>query len=90
MAKYSWPETPVLLSTDVKRLDGPEKVTGRAAAEAVAQMKFCLSFAETTSPLRVSSAPSAQAIVSQPRSGESGLHTTPIMHGEPPWTQTQQ
>ncbi len=30
MAKYSWPETPVLLGTAVKRLDGPAKVTGRA------------------------------------------------------------
>ena len=28
--KYAWPEKPVLLSTDVKRVDGPEKVTGRA------------------------------------------------------------
>jgi xanthine dehydrogenase YagR molybdenum-binding subunit len=30
VAKYSWPEKPVLLGTAVKRLDGPEKVTGRA------------------------------------------------------------
>ncbi|HJZ78675.1 MAG TPA: xanthine dehydrogenase family protein molybdopterin-binding subunit [Vicinamibacterales bacterium] len=30
MAKYSWPEKPALLSTPVKRLDGPDKVTGRA------------------------------------------------------------
>ena len=30
MARYSWPEKPVLLGTAVKRLDGPEKVTGRA------------------------------------------------------------
>ena len=30
MAKYSWPEKPTLLSTPVKRLDGPDKVTGRA------------------------------------------------------------
>ena len=30
MAKYSWPEKPSLLSTPVKRLDGPDKVTGRA------------------------------------------------------------
>ena len=30
MAKYSWPEKPTLLSTAVKRLDGPDKVTGRA------------------------------------------------------------
>jgi len=30
VAKYSWPEKPTLLSTAVKRLDGPEKVTGRA------------------------------------------------------------
>jgi xanthine dehydrogenase YagR molybdenum-binding subunit len=28
--KYSWPEKPVLLGTPVKRLDGPDKVTGRA------------------------------------------------------------
>ena len=28
--KYSWPEKPVLLGTAVKRLDGPDKVTGRA------------------------------------------------------------
>ena len=28
--KYSWPEKPALLGTSVKRLDGPEKVTGRA------------------------------------------------------------
>jgi xanthine dehydrogenase YagR molybdenum-binding subunit len=30
VAKYSWPEKPVLLGTAVKRLDGPDKVTGRA------------------------------------------------------------
>src|SRR5438067_12321167 len=30
VAKYSWPEKPTLLGTSVKRLDGPEKVTGRA------------------------------------------------------------
>ncbi|MBW8896031.1 MAG: xanthine dehydrogenase family protein molybdopterin-binding subunit, partial [Acidobacteria bacterium] len=30
MAKYSWPETPALLGTRIKRLDGPDKVTGRA------------------------------------------------------------
>ena len=30
MAKYSWPEKPALLGTAVKRLDAPEKVTGRA------------------------------------------------------------
>jgi xanthine dehydrogenase YagR molybdenum-binding subunit len=28
--KYAWPTKPTLLSTPVKRLDGPEKVTGRA------------------------------------------------------------
>jgi len=28
--KYPWPEKPVLLSTDVKRLDGPVKASGRA------------------------------------------------------------
>jgi xanthine dehydrogenase YagR molybdenum-binding subunit len=28
--KYTWPEKPVLLGTAVKRLDGPDKVTGRA------------------------------------------------------------
>jgi len=28
--KYAWPAKPVLLSTAVKRLDGPDKVTGRA------------------------------------------------------------
>jgi xanthine dehydrogenase YagR molybdenum-binding subunit len=28
--KYAWPEKPVVLSTRVKRLDGPDKVTGRA------------------------------------------------------------
>jgi len=28
--RYAWPENPVLLSTRVKRLDGPDKVTGRA------------------------------------------------------------
>jgi len=28
--KYAWPEKPVLLSSRVKRLDGPDKVTGRA------------------------------------------------------------
>lgn len=28
--KFKWPETPVLLSTSVKRLDGPDKVQGRA------------------------------------------------------------
>ena len=30
MAKYSWPDKPALLSTPVKRLDGPDKVAGRA------------------------------------------------------------
>ncbi len=30
MAKYSWPAKPTLLGTSVKRLDGPDKVTGRA------------------------------------------------------------
>jgi xanthine dehydrogenase YagR molybdenum-binding subunit len=30
VAKYSWPEKPTLLGTPVKRLDGPDKVTGRA------------------------------------------------------------
>ena len=30
VAKYSWPEKPALLGTSVKRLDGPDKVTGRA------------------------------------------------------------
>jgi xanthine dehydrogenase YagR molybdenum-binding subunit len=30
VAKYSWPEKPTLLSTPVKRLDGPDKVSGRA------------------------------------------------------------
>jgi xanthine dehydrogenase YagR molybdenum-binding subunit len=28
--KYTWPEKPVLLGTPVKRLDGPDKVSGRA------------------------------------------------------------
>jgi xanthine dehydrogenase YagR molybdenum-binding subunit len=28
--KYAWPEKPVVLSTRVKRLDGPDKVSGRA------------------------------------------------------------
>ena len=28
--KYAWPEKPVLLGSRVKRLDGPDKVTGRA------------------------------------------------------------
>ena len=28
--KYTWPEKPTLLGTAVKRLDGPDKVTGRA------------------------------------------------------------
>jgi xanthine dehydrogenase YagR molybdenum-binding subunit len=28
--KYAWPEKPTLLGTSVKRIDGPEKVTGRA------------------------------------------------------------
>jgi len=28
--KYAWPEKPALLSTPIKRLDGPDKVTGRA------------------------------------------------------------
>src|SRR5207244_128822 len=28
--KYAWPAKPVLLGTAVKRLDGPDKVTGRA------------------------------------------------------------
>ena len=28
--KYAWPERPVLLGTYVKRLDGPDKVAGRA------------------------------------------------------------
>jgi xanthine dehydrogenase YagR molybdenum-binding subunit len=30
VAKYSWPEKPALLGTPIKRLDGPDKVTGRA------------------------------------------------------------
>jgi len=30
VAKYSWPEKPTILSTPVKRLDGPDKVSGRA------------------------------------------------------------
>src|SRR3954449_1824342 len=30
MGKYSWPEAPALLGTPIKRLDGPDKVTGRA------------------------------------------------------------
>ncbi|HYM22884.1 MAG TPA: xanthine dehydrogenase family protein molybdopterin-binding subunit, partial [Vicinamibacterales bacterium] len=30
MAKYSWPDKPTILSTPVKRLDGPDKVSGRA------------------------------------------------------------
>jgi xanthine dehydrogenase YagR molybdenum-binding subunit len=30
VAKYSWPEKPTLLSTRVLRIDGPDKVTGRA------------------------------------------------------------
>jgi len=29
-ARYKWPEKPTLLGTAVKRLDGPDKVTGRA------------------------------------------------------------
>jgi xanthine dehydrogenase YagR molybdenum-binding subunit len=28
--KYKWPEKPVLIGTSIKRLDGPDKVTGRA------------------------------------------------------------
>ena len=28
--KYAWPEQPVLIGTSIKRLDGPDKVTGRA------------------------------------------------------------
>ena len=28
--KYAWPEKPTIIGTSVKRLDGPEKVTGRA------------------------------------------------------------
>ena len=28
--KYSWPEKPVLIGTSIKRLDGPDKVSGRA------------------------------------------------------------
>mgnify|MGYP003577721060 CR=1 FL=1 len=28
--KYPWPEKPTLLSTEVKRVDGPVKATGRA------------------------------------------------------------
>ena len=28
--KYNWPKTPTLVGTHVKRLDGPDKVTGRA------------------------------------------------------------
>ena len=28
--KYAWPEKPVLIGTSIKRLDGPDKVTGRA------------------------------------------------------------
>jgi xanthine dehydrogenase YagR molybdenum-binding subunit len=30
VAEYSWPDAPALLGTPVKRLDGPDKVTGRA------------------------------------------------------------
>ena len=30
MADYAWPQKPSILSTRVKRLDGPEKVSGRA------------------------------------------------------------
>jgi len=30
VARYSWPDKPTLLSTAVKRIDGPDKVTGRA------------------------------------------------------------
>jgi xanthine dehydrogenase YagR molybdenum-binding subunit len=30
VARYSWPEKPTLLGTAVKRIDGPDKVTGRA------------------------------------------------------------
>src|SRR4029079_1703119 len=30
VAKYSWPEKPFLIGTPVKRLDGPDKITGRA------------------------------------------------------------
>ena len=29
-SKYAWPEKPALIGTSVKRLDGPDKVTGRA------------------------------------------------------------
>ena len=28
--KWAWPEKPVLIGTSIKRLDGPEKVSGRA------------------------------------------------------------
>ena len=28
--KYAWPAKPAIIGTSVKRLDGPEKVTGRA------------------------------------------------------------
>src|SRR4029453_5573381 len=28
--KYAWPEKPAIIGTSVKRLDGPDKVTGRA------------------------------------------------------------
>ena len=28
--KYSWPEKPVLIGSSIKRLDGPDKVSGRA------------------------------------------------------------
>ena len=28
--RYAWPEKPAVIGTSVKRLDGPEKVTGRA------------------------------------------------------------
>ena len=28
--KWAWPEKPTVLGTSVKRLDGPDKVTGRA------------------------------------------------------------
>jgi hypothetical protein len=28
--KYKWPEKPVLIGTSVKRLDAPDKVSGRA------------------------------------------------------------
>ena len=36
--KYAWPTKPAVLSTRVKRLDGPDKVGDRATAEGGAVM----------------------------------------------------